>query len=272
MDGYQALRRGCAWLDLAGRGRIEVRGRDRARFLHNVTSNEVKKMVPGDACYAFLLTPQGRIVADLQLLCLPDRFLIDTEPEVADKVRQHILKYKVADQVELENISVETTAIGVEGPGAPALPPPQGEYWIAPFTVTGQPGYRIYAPAGARDGIIRHLESAGAMAAAAGEARTVRIENGKPRYGEDILETSLPQETEQMQAVSFTKGCYIGQEIVERIRARGQVHRHLVRLEIAANEPPAPGKQMVEGREVEVTSAVYSPELRKVVALGYVRK
>ncbi len=272
MNGYQALRRGCAWLDLGARGRIEARGRDRARFLHNVTSNDVKKMVPGDACYAFLLTPQGRIVADLQLLCLPDRFLIDTEPELAEKVRQHILKYKVADQVELVEITGETTAIGVEGPGAPELKPPQGDYIVAPFTVTGQPGYRIYAPAAARDEIARYLESAGAVAAAAGEARTVRIENGKPRYGEDILETSLPQETEQMQAVSFTKGCYIGQEIVERIRARGHVHRHLVRLEIAASAPPAPGKQTVDGREVEVTSAVYSPELGKVVALGYARE
>jgi len=99
----------------------------------------------------------------------------------------------------------------------------------------------------------------------------VRIENGRPRYGVDILETSLPQETEQMQAVSFTKGCYIGQEIVERIRARGHVNRHLVRLEIEGTELPVPGKQMIGEREVDVTSAVFSPELGKVVALAYTR-
>jgi aminomethyltransferase len=248
-----------------------ARGRDRARFLHNVTSNDVKQMVPGDACYAFLLTAQGRIVADLQLVCLPDHFLIDTEPELRDKARQHILKYKVADQVELEDVSEQTTAIGVEGPGAPAIPPPAGEFTIAPFTVTGQPGYRIYGPAAARDEIVRYLESARAVAAGAGDARTVRIENGKPRYGEDILETTLPQETEQLHAVSFTKGCYIGQEIVERVRARGHVHRHLVRLEVEGSEPPAAGKQTVGGREVDVTSAVYSPDLGKVVVLGYAR-
>jgi folate-binding protein YgfZ len=269
--GYNALRHGAAWLDLSTRGRILARGRDRARFLHNVTSNEVKKMAAGDTSYAFLLTPQGRIVADLYLVCLPDRFLIDTEPDLREKVRRQILKYKVADQIELEDVTEGTAAIGVEGPNAPSIQPPAGDFTIAPFTLTGQPGYRIYASAEAKPDVIRHLESAGAVPADPADARIVRIENGKPRYGEDILETSLPQETEQMHAVSFTKGCYIGQEIVERIRARGHVNRHLVRLELEAGEPPAPGKQTIDGREAEITSAVYSPELGKVVALAYVR-
>lgn len=269
--GYNALRHGAAWLDLSSRGRILARGRDCARFLHNVSSNDVKKMVPGDTCYAFVLTPQGRIVGDFHLLCLPERFLIDTEPELRDKVRQQILKYKVADQVELEDVTEQTIAIGVEGPGAPAIDPPPSEFRVVPFTVTGQPGYRIYSSPGAKPEIIRQLEAAGATAATAEDARIVRIENGKPRYGEDILETSLPQETEQMHAVSFNKGCYIGQEIVERIRARGHVNRHLVRLELDGTEPPAPGKQTVDGREADITSAVYSPESGKVIALAYVR-
>jgi aminomethyltransferase len=100
----------------------------------------------------------------------------------------------------------------------------------------------------------------------------VRIENGKPRYGEDIRETSLPQETQQMHAVSFTKGCYLGQEIVERIRAQGHVNKKLVRLEIDGSEPAAPGaKLMVDGQEAEITSSVYSPHFGKVIALAYVR-
>ena len=88
--GCEALRQGAAWLDLDGRGRIVARGRDRARLLHSITSNEVKKMAPGDSCYAFLLNPQGRIQADLQLLCLADHFLIDTEPELRERVHQLI--------------------------------------------------------------------------------------------------------------------------------------------------------------------------------------
>lgn len=246
-----------------------ARGRDAARFLHNVSSNDVKKMKQGDACYAFLLTPQGRIVGDFHLLCLGDRFLIDTEPELREKVQKQILKYKVADQVELEDVTDQTIAIGVEGPGAAGIP--ADEPRVVPWTVTGQPGYRIYSEPEKKDEIVRRLEAAGAVAATAEDARMVRIENGKPRYGEDILETSLPQETEQMHAVSFNKGCYIGQEIVERIRARGHVNRHLVRLEIEGTEPPAPGKQTVNGQEADLTSAVYSPELGKVVALAYVR-
>jgi aminomethyltransferase len=269
--GYDALRHGAAWLDLSSRGQIMARGRDAARFLHNVSSNDVKKMKHGDACYAFLLTPQGRIVADFDLFSLGDRFVIDTEPELRETVQRQILKYKVADQVELEDVTDQVVKIGVEGPKAPQIPYPPDETRIVPFTATGQPGYRIYSTPDQREKIVRHLEAAGVVAATPEDARTVRIENGKPRFGEDILETSLPQETEQMQAVSFTKGCYIGQEIVERIRARGHVNRHLVRLEIEGTEPPSPGKQTVGGQEAEVTSAVYSPEFGKVIALAYVR-
>jgi aminomethyltransferase len=271
--GDEALRQGAAWLDLDGRGRIVARGRDRARLLHAITSNEVKKMVPGDSCYAFLLNPQGRIQADLQLLCLADHFLIDTEPELREKVHQLIRRYIIADQVELEDVTERIASVGVEGPAAPSLHLPLGEYTTATFTVTGQPGYRIYCAAEATPELVRQLEGAGAVAASAADARLVRMENGKPRYGEDIRDTSLPQETQQMHAVSFNKGCYLGQEIVERIRALGQVHKKLERFELEGSEPPAPGtKVKIEGGEAEVTSAVFSPHLGKVIALGYVRR
>lgn len=268
-SGYQALRHGAAWLDLSARGRIVARGRDRARLLHNLTSNEVKKMAPGDFCYAFLLNPQGRIQADLYLLCRPDDFLLDTEPELREKVSQHIRKYIIADQVELEDVTGTTACIGVEGPAAPPIQEALAARWPA-LTVTGQPGFRIYCAPPERDGLIRQLETAGARPATAADARIVRIENGKPRYGEDIRETSLPQETQQMQAVSFQKGCYLGQEIVERIRALGHVNKKLVRLELDGSEPPPPGAKLA-AEDGEVTSSVYSPELGKVVALAYVR-
>lgn len=271
-EGYEALRSGAAWLDLSARGRIVARGRDRARLLHNITSNEIKKMAAGDSCYAFLLSPQGRIQADLYMLCFEDHFLIDTEPDLREKVQRHILKYRVADQVELEDVTAQTAAIGVEGPGAESIQLAQGDHSVAPFTLTGQPGYRIYCALEKMPEIVRHLESAGAQSASLEDARIVRIENGKPVYGEDIRETSLVQETQQMHAVSFTKGCYIGQEIVERIRALGQVHRKLERIELDAAEPVAAGTKMtVGGREAEITSSVYSPHFGKVIALGYVR-
>ena len=263
--GYNALRNGAGWLDLRSRGRIVARGRDRARFLHNVTSNEVKKMIPGDVCYAFLLTPQGRIQADLWILCRQDDFLIDTEPELREKVRTHILKYKVADQIELEDVTESTAAIGVEGPAAEAIALESR----APITLTGQPGFRIYCAAGEFEDTVRRLEAAGAVAASDDDARVVRIENGKPRYGEDIRETSLVQETQQMHAVSFTKGCYLGQEIVERVRAMGHVNKKLVRLGIEGAEALPAGTKVSDTGEI--TSSIFSPAAGKVVALAYVR-
>ena len=284
--GYEALRHSAALLDLSPRGRILARGRDRARLLHNLTSNEVKKLTPGAVAYSFLLSPQGRIQADLYLLCFADHFLIDTEPELRKKVFQHIKRYIIADQVELEDVTSATACIGLEGPGAAAIlaqigaPVPDdytfatwGENTVAGITQSGQPGARIYCAAPESEAIVAKLQAAGAQPASADDARIVRIEIGKPRYGEDIHEKSLPQETQQMHAVSFTKGCYLGQEIVERIRAQGHVNKKLVRLEIDGTEPPAPGtKAVANAAEVgEITSAVYSPQSGAIAALAYLR-
>ena len=281
--GYEALRHGAASIDLSARGRIVVRGRDRARLLHNVTSNEVKKLAPGEGCYAFLLTPQGRIQADAHLFCFPDYFVIDTEPELREKAQQLILKYKVADQVELEDVTASSGAVGLEGPGSAAVlagmgaPVPGepythlvwGERWVANLSVTGQPGFRIYYWTGQQPDLL----AAGATAADEADVRRVRIENGRPRYGEDIRETTLPQETQQMHAVNFQKGCYIGQEIVERIRAQGHVNKKLVRLAIEAPSLLDPGTKVTQdGKDAgEITSSVYSPEAGNVAALAYVR-
>ena len=285
-SGYEALHHGAALLDLSSRGRIVARGRDRARLLHNLTSNEVKKMTPGSDCYAFLLSPQGRIQADLYLVCFEDHFLIDTEPELREKVLQHIKRYIIADQVELEDISAATACLGVEGPGAAAVlaqlgAPVPGDYmhaaWdsntIAGITVTGEPGARIYCPAAEASGLVAKLEAAGAQTADADAIRTVRIENGKPRYGEDISDRSLPQETQQMHAVSFAKGCYLGQEIVERIRAQGHVNKKLVRLQVTGSGVlPAGAKATANGADAgEITSSASSLLAGGVTALGYIR-
>ena len=160
-DGYRALHESSAWLALDTRGRFIARGRDRVRYLHNVTSNDVKKLIPGAGCYAFLLTAQGRIQADLHLLCFDDYFLIDTEADLREKVPGSIMKYKVADQVELEDVTGKTASIAVEGPGAAAVltacgaPLPEADFahvaWgdstVARVSLTGQPGYRVYGPA-----------------------------------------------------------------------------------------------------------------------------
>src|SRR2546423_13363550 len=176
--GYQALRHGAAWIDLSARGRIVAYGRDRARLLHALSTNEVKKMTPGAGCYAFLLTPQGRIQADFNLYCFDDHFLLDTEPELRERVLQHIRRYIIADQVELQDVTDSTGCVGLEGPevatvlatlvapvpGADYAHVPWGVRTIAAATVTGQPGVRIFcsddhATNDATD-LIRQLEEA----------------------------------------------------------------------------------------------------------------
>ena len=278
MTGYEALREGAAWLDLSGRGKIMVLGEDRARLLHAMTTNHIQQLTPGTGCYAFFLNTQGRILSDVNILCRPDHFLLDLEPEASEKIYQHLDHYIIADDVTLENLPLAT--IAVEGPKSAEVleragaPIPETEYasaeWgdrlVARLNSTGSPGFFIFAPDKAA--LIAELEVAGAVAADADAARVVRIEHGKARYGEDLSERFLAQEANQPHALHFSKGCYLGQEIVERVRSRGQIHRILKPLVLDEKEPPAPGTKLPVG---EITSAAYSPTLDKVVALAYVR-
>jgi len=287
LSGYYALRTTAAWLDLSARGRIYATGDDRARLLHAMTTNHVQQLTPGTGCYAFFLNAQGHIQADVNLLCLEDRFLLDTEPETRERVFRHLDKYIIADDVALEDVTESMASVAVEGPQTAAVlaavgaPVPDAEYahalWngaiIQRVSETGAPGFRIFVPVEAKADWIARLESAGAVYATPDEARTVRLEQGKPRYGEDIFDTTLPQETRQLHAVHFTKGCYLGQEIVERIRSRGHVNRLLVKLEVEGESPLARGTKVTAGAAEagEVTSSAFSPGLGRVVALAYVR-
>lgn len=266
------------YLDLSARGKIIAAGEDRVRLLHAMTTNHIQQLTAGQGCYAFFLNPQGRILADANIFVLPDRILIDVEPDVRERLFQHLDKFIIADDVTLEDASESLSAMGVEGPGAAeaivamGAPVPESAYshldWngaiVARVSSTGLPGFRIFAP----------KEQLPSFVAADGESiRIARLEHGKPRYGEDIFDTTLPQETQQMHALHFSKGCYIGQEIVERIRSRGHVNRLLTGLRIDAPTAPSSGTKLTaEGAEIgEITSAAFSPGLGKVVALGYVR-
>jgi len=285
--GYRALREGAGWLDLSARGRLRVTGEDRVRWLHAMVSNHVEQLRPGQGCYAFLLNAQGRILGDLNLLCFDGSFLLDTEPETRRSSLAHLDKHIIADDVTLEDVTEETTELGVEGPrsatvlSAMGAPVPETPWSHAPWgarvvvrlSTTGAPGFAVLAPRNEHAELTSRLESAGAIAASPEAARILRIELGRPRYGEDLTDKHLPQETQLLHALHFNKGCYLGQEIVERIRSRGGVHRFLVRLAIEAPEPPPPGAKIAAaGKEVgEITSAVYSPVEGRVGALGYVK-
>jgi len=287
MTGYEALRNGAAWMDLSARGKIKLTGEDRARLLHAMTTNHIQQLTPGSGCYAFFLNDKGRVLADANVLCRPDYFLLDVEPETRQPLYQHLDRFIIADDVTLEDATDTIATIALEGPRAAEVlertgaPSPDAEYstvqWgesiVARLNSTGSPGFFVFVPVAEKAALISRLKAAGAEPADAEAARVVRLEHGKPRFSEDISDRFLAQEANQPQALHFNKGCYLGQEIVERVRSRGQIHRVLKPLVLDIREPPAPGTKLeLNGTgAAEITSAAYSPALGKVVALAYVR-
>ena len=287
INGYEALRQNAAWIDLSSRGKIRASGEDRARLLHAMSTNNVQALPPGDALYAFFLNDKGRILADAHIYNLGDELFLDTEPETAAKLFEHLERYIIADDVTLTDQTAGWAAIGLEGPRSVeicrdlGLSLPTARVGIQPFNggfiatvaASGSDGVRIFVPVGEKAAWIAKLEAAGAIEATTSEARIVRMENRVPRYGDEITERYLVQETQALHAVNFNKGCYLGQEIVERVRSRGQVHRLLKPIRIPHSTVPEPGTKLnVNGNAAgEIASAVYSPQLAEVIGFAYVR-
>jgi aminomethyltransferase len=285
--GYEALRENVAWLDVSSRGRIKATGEDRARLLHAMTTNHVQQLKPGEGCYAFFLDARGRILSDVNILCRPDHFLLDTEPETREKIFEHLDKFIIADDVTLEDLAPTTAGIAIAGPKAEqALQSlgatlPEKEYqsleWgprlLVRLSYTGDTGFLVVLPEDQKQDFVDELNRVGIVEASPEAFRIVRLEHGKARYGDDLSERFLAQEANQPHALHFSKGCYLGQEIVERVRSRGQIHRVLMPLQLGTTDAPAAGaKLQVDGKDVaEITSAVFSPALGKVVALAYIR-
>jgi aminomethyltransferase len=281
---YRALHENAAWIDLSGRGKIRVTGEDRARLLHAMCTNHIEDLQPGSGCYAFFLTAQGRIIADAHVFCMPDHLLIDCEPESRAPLLEHLDKFIIADDVTLHDFTDATSTISLDGPlsqdlleslgAVPAHLPGTLVEWgrlqIAHKTYTGGPGYCIFVPA---ENKAELLEQLGAPEADLQTADTVRLEYGRPRFGVDFGGTNIPHETGLLDAVHFSKGCYIGQEIVERVRSRGHVNRILTHLVIdGENVPPRGAKVMGGDKEAgEIASAAFSLAKGMVFAFAILR-
>jgi folate-binding protein YgfZ len=275
-EGYKALTRAAGLIDLSARTRIRVTGEDRARLLHALTTNHIQQLLPGHGCYAFFLNANGRVIADANLLTFPEHILIDAEPEVRESLWAHLDHYIIADDVTLHDDGEATFALGVEGPAAEErlcavdAPVPGNDFaheaWgdltVARVSFTGEPGFRLFGPAERKSAVMDLLYL---IPASAQDAEVVRIERGKPRYGADITGANIAAETGLTHALHTSKGCYIGQEIVERVRSRGHVNKKLVAMEF--DGPVERGSKITAGgKEVgEVTSAA------RTFALGYVR-
>ena len=291
---FAALISGCGVYDLGWRAKIALTGSDRERWLNGMVTNNIRDLAAGHGVYAFLLNPQGHILGDLYAYNRGDSLLVDTDRSQLEKILATFDHYIIMDDVEVANASDQLTAIGVAGSKAqevlravgldcPELAPLEYKdlTWrqTAVTLVRNDSGsvesYELWlspADVGAR---WERLVAAGARRAGTTARELLRIAAGIPRYSQDIRERDLPQETEQQRALNFSKGCYIGQEIVERIRSRGSLHRKFTGFEVDG-PLPAPGtKIQADGKDIgEITSAASLPlaDGERPVALGYVRR
>jgi folate-binding protein YgfZ len=292
---FSALRSACGLYDLGWRTNIALGGRDRVRWLNGMITNNIRDLAVGRGVYGFLLNPQGRILGDLYAYDRGDYLLVATEQAQAEKVLGIFKRYIIMDQVEVTNISEKLTAIGVSGPSSremlraaglelPILEPLQlaDITWqqVGLTVVRGDnpvaESYEVFLPPESVNRLWDALVKAGATPVGCEGFEMFRIAAGIPRYGQDIRERDLPQETEQTRALNFTKGCYIGQEIVERIRSRGNVHRKFTGFVLLQGGLPVSGtKVQADGKEIgEITSVASLPvnDGDLPVALGYVRR
>ena len=293
-DEFRALTSTCGAYDLTTRAKLEITGNDRIRWLNGMVTNNIRDLEPGYGAYSFLLNPQGHILGDFFAYNRGDRILVDTDQTQVEKILATFDHYIIMDDVEVANTSDKLTAVGIAGPNAKEvlraaglevgdLRPLQIEdiAWkqTKASVVRGEseeyPGYEIWIAPEQAEQVMASLRSAGASPASREALELYRIALGIPRYGQDIRERDLPQETEQQRALNFNKGCYVGQEIVERIRSRGNVHRQFTGFRIAGLPPAAGGKIQAQGKDVgEVTSSAVVPASRgdRTVALGYIRR
>jgi folate-binding protein YgfZ len=294
---FQALLSGCGLYDLSARAKIAVTGSDRVRWLNGMATNNVRDLAPGHGVYAFLLNAQGRIQADLYIFQRGESLLVDTEHGQREKVLQLFDRYIIADDVEIADVSDKLTALGLTGPESrhvlerACIAVPDLKHlqfadvaWKEKLVTLVRAGeearesWQVWiAPEHAGE-LWDALLKAGARPTGTTALNLFRISRGIPQFGVDIRERDLPAETGQTRALNFTKGCYLGQEIVERIRSRGAVHRKFTAFVVEGTLPEA-GAKIVAGeideKEVgEITSGAILPLPGgdRPVALGYLRR
>lgn len=299
---YTALHHRVGVLDLSFRGRLCLLGADRKRFLHGQVTNDVNGLATGEGCYAALTTAKGKMQSDLNIYCLPDELLLDFEPGVSAVVAQRLEKYIIADDVQVIDVSTDYGLLSAQGPEAATvirnagfgleMPAREldltrasdagfGEIVCVSHSRGSRPGFDLFVPAlhlrVAAEKLVVAAKAAGGGVCGWQALETARIEAGIPRFGADMDETNLPPETGiEDRMVSYTKGCYIGQEVIARIRTYGQPAKTLRKLRLAdeLSALPRKGDKLFHGEKEAgyITSAMASPSLKENIALGYVRR
>jgi len=315
---YRAVREGAGLADRSGEGRLSVTGADRHAWLQGLVTNDVGSLAAGRGCYAAWLTPQGRMITDLRLLELGDRVLVDVPAGLAAALVERLDRFVITEDVQVRDVTGEIARLGVHGPAAavtlaaamdrlgpaaasgvsaaalaalaehasvaaPLVPREAAASTLiaAASRDVGEPGFDVYLPVAVAPGLRAALISAGAAEVDHATWEVLRVEAGRPVFGVDMDEGTIPLEAGiEARAVSETKGCYVGQEVLVRVRDRGhgRVARRLVGL-MAGDGPTAAAAAVARGdaltagdREAgRITSAVLSPALG-TLALGYVHR
>jgi folate-binding protein YgfZ len=289
----QALIAGCGVYEL-DRAPISLTGADRVRWLNGMVSNNIRDLAVGHGVYAFVLNPQGHIQADLYIFNRGESLTGVTERAQVETVLQIFRRYIIMDKVGIEDRSEKVTGLGVAGPKSSDALAVFGfnsnDLGALQFTelswngigitlVRGDnpcvPNYELWVPTESAESVWNALLQAGALEVHTNALETFRIACGIPKVGQDIRQRDLPQETGQERALNFSKGCYIGQEIVERIRARGAVHRMFTGFEVEGQKPLPGFRIQAEGKDaVELTSIATVPvgSGERTLALGYGRR
>ncbi|MEK6278381.1 MAG: glycine cleavage T C-terminal barrel domain-containing protein [Actinomycetota bacterium] len=280
---YRVLREGAGMLDRSARGKLAVRGAEAAEYLQGQLTNEIEALEPGQGCYAALLDRKGHIQADLRVLRMADDELwLDTEPAALEALRRHLETYKIGREVEIADMTAEQALLAVIGPAAADVTgvASGAEHTHSESSVGGiscravgtDLGIDLIAAAGDAAALRSALLEAGAVEVGDAAAEIVRVESGRPRFGNEMGPATMPAEAGIVErAVDFEKGCYIGQEPVARLYYRGKPNRHLRGLRLSA--PAEPGATLRHGeREVgTLGSSVLSPALGPI-ALAVVRR
>ena len=290
---YRALRESAGVVDLPWLERLRVTGSDRVTFLQGMVSNDVATLAPGAGCQALLLNEQGKALAELIVLAGDEALVLDGVASSLTAARPALERFIVADDVELTAPSEPQRAFAVLGPEASAvlerldLTVPSAPYAHTPAAIPETAPHVVRVPSPGVGGFVVHVPLVAAAAwwqrcrddgraVVAGTAAfdVLRIESGVPWHGRDVTAETLALEAPYEAAISFRKGCYLGQEVMERVTARGHVNRKLVGVEITADvAPPAGARLFAADREVGwVTSARRSWRLDRVVGLAYVRR
>jgi tRNA-modifying protein YgfZ len=296
---YRTARESVAIFDTNWHAMITLAGRDRVKYLHNISSNDIKSLAEGRGMLALLLNPQGHILAELEVYALPEKLLVLSHVSQRERTVATLKKYVIGSQVQIEDLTEQFGGIGIEGPRAAevmqrACGIALGE--LVDFSIKeiimdavpcyvlrrsrfGETGAEIIAPRAALpalwERLLAEVRTAGGEPIGMVAFHALRLDAGVPFFPADFNDAMIPHEAAvETTHVSFSKGCYTGQEIVERVRSRGHVNRKRVSLKFLGVKPPAAGTKLrANGAEVGfVTSVAFSPAAGAPIGMGYVRR